>query len=153
MAAGPFFLFPRSHLKKVGLFDEQFKSGADYDLIQRLLTIGNPASTNNLLGYYLDEGLGASTRPNSLQPVERTVIEIRYGHSASIDPLFLDLVADYNPSKILVAGNWRSMSEVISNYHELRDSNSAAFKKKLLRRRLVKRALKKIIRANFSLRR
>lgn len=153
MAAGPFFLFPRSHLKKVGLFDEQFKSGADYDLVQRLLTLGSPSSTNNLLGYYLDEGLGASTRPNSLQPVERTVIEIRYGHLASIDPLFLDSVADYNPSKILIAGNWRSMSEVISNYRELRESNSIAFKKKLMMRRLVKRVIKKLLRFDLSLRR
>jgi len=153
MSAGPFFLFPRSHLAKVGLFDEQFKSGADFDLVQRLLTIGSPVSTRNLLGYYLDEGLGASTRPNSTQPIERTVIEIRYGHLESIDSLYLDSVADYNPSQILISGKWRSMGEVISNYRELRERNSIVFKRNLLRRRLVKRVLKKIVTFNLSLRR
>ena len=151
MAAGPFFLFPRSHLGKVGLFDEQFQSGADFDLIQRLLTIGNPISTKNLLGYYLDEGLGASTRPNSLQPIERTVIEIRYGHLEAIDPFYLDSVADYNPSKILVSGKWLAMCEVISNYRELRERNSETFKKNLLRRRVVKRVIKKLIPFNLNL--
>ena len=29
--------------------------------------------------YYLDEGKGASTRPDSKQVIERTVIELRYG--------------------------------------------------------------------------
>ena len=33
----------------------------------------------DILGYYLNEGLGASTRPDSKQPLERTVIEMRYG--------------------------------------------------------------------------
>ena len=150
MAAGPFFLFPRSHLSKVGPFDEQFKSGADFDLVQRLLTIGSPVSTKNLLGYYLDEGLGASTRPNSLQPIERTVIEIRYGHLESIDSLFLDSIADYDLSKILVAGKWHPMNEVISDYRELRGSNSLAFKKKLLVWQKFKRTLKKLIHVNLS---
>jgi glycosyltransferase involved in cell wall biosynthesis len=153
MAAGPFFLFPRSHLTKVGLFDEQFYSGADFDLIQRLLTIGGPVSTKSLLGYYLDEGLGASTRPNSRQPIERTVIEVRYGHIDSIDPLFLDAVADYDPSKILVAGKWLPMSEVISGYRELREINSMAFKKKLLSRQVFKRVIQKLIRLKLSLKR
>lgn len=153
MAAGPFFLFPRSHLAKVGPFDEQFKSGADFDLIQRLLTVGNPASTEKLLGYYLDEGLGASTRTNSLQPIERTVIEIRYGHLDSVDLLYLDSVADYNPSKMLVDGKWRSMDELLPNYREIRETNSMAFKKNLIFRQLIKRTFKKLIRLTLSLRR
>jgi hypothetical protein len=151
MAAGPFFLFPRKFLSKVGLFDEQFKSGADYDFIQRLLTVGIPTSTKNLLGYYLNEGLGASTRKNSLQPIERTVIEIRYGHIESIDLRYLDSVADYNPSSILLAGEWFEMGSIISNYKEIRDRNSEAFKKKLSNSGLIERFKKKLFRVLFKM--
>jgi len=153
MAAGPFFLFPRSHLSKVGFFDEQLKSGADFDLVQRLLTLGVPSSTTNLLGYYLDEGLGASTRPNSLQPIERTVIEIRYGHINSVDSLYLDSVADYDPSRLLTHGKWHLISSIITNYQELREGNSQEFKKKLLQKRKIKNAFKKLNRIRKSLRR
>ena len=101
----------------------------------------------------MDEGLGASTRTNSLQPIERTVIEIRYGHLDSVDLLYLDSVADYNPSKMLVDGKWRSMNEVIPNYREIRETNSMAFKKNLIFRQLIKRTFRKLIRLTLSLRR
>jgi hypothetical protein len=153
MAAGPFFLFPRRHLSQVGFFDEQLKSGADFDLVQRLLTLGIPSSTTSLLGYYLDEGLGASTRPNSLQPIERTVIEIRYGHINSVDSLYLDSVADYDPSSILTNGKWHLISSIITNYQELREGNSQEFKKKLLQKRKIKNAFKILNRIRKSLRR
>jgi len=33
----------------------------------------------DMLGYYLNEGLGQSTKSDTKQPIERTAIEIRYG--------------------------------------------------------------------------
>lgn len=46
---------------------------------------------NRITGYYLNEGKGASTRPNSRQALERTAIELRYGIYDKVD---YDLVAD-----------------------------------------------------------
>ena len=79
MILGPFFMFRKSLIEKSGVFDEQLIQGADYDLALRLAFNGKGMHIPNILGYYLNEGLGASTRPNSKQPLERTVIEMRYG--------------------------------------------------------------------------
>ena len=107
--------------------------------MQRLLTVGEANSTTALLGYYLDEGLGASTRPNSKQPIERTVIELRYGKIATIDPFYLDSVGDYDLSRILVSGKWIRLDELISNYSDLRSENARAFKNYLqMRRKVIK---------------
>ena len=72
-------MFRRSILAKSGLFDEQLYSGADYDFAMRILSFGKSYYIHKNLGYFLDEGLGASTRPNSKQEIERTVVELRYG--------------------------------------------------------------------------
>ena len=78
MILGPFFMVRRTLLDKTGWFDEQLKSGADFDLAMRMARCGKGMHIPDVLGYYLDEGLGQSTRPNGRQPLERTVIELRY---------------------------------------------------------------------------
>ena len=45
-------------------------------------------------GYYLNEGMGASTRP-TVQPLERTVIEMRYGIPV-IEPRLENAVREYD---------------------------------------------------------
>ena len=79
MILGPFFMFRKTAVEKCGLFDEQLVSGADYDLALRLAMTGKGMHIPEILGFYLNEGMGASTRPDSKQPLERTVIELRYG--------------------------------------------------------------------------
>lgn len=91
MLLGPFMSFRKSLCDVAGYFDEQLKSGADFDLAIRLAFHGRPMCTNKLLGYYLNEGKGASTRPNSKQALDRTAIELRYGIYDKID---YDFVAD-----------------------------------------------------------
>ena len=78
MILGPFFMFRKSLIEKSGLFDEQLIQGPDYDLALRLVRNGKAHFMPDNLGYYLNEGLGMSTKPNSKQPIERTVIELRY---------------------------------------------------------------------------
>ena len=78
MILGPYFMFRKSILDKSGVFDEQLVQGADYDLALRLAFNGKGLHLPVNLGYYLNEGLGQSTKPDSKQPVERTVIELRY---------------------------------------------------------------------------
>ena len=104
MHLGPFFMFPKSITKKIGFFDEQLRSGGDFDFAIRLARSGKVQSTDALLGWYLDAGLGASTRPNSLQPTEATVIEIRYGIFHKIDPIFIPSTYPYSIPNVFFHG-------------------------------------------------
>lgn len=85
MVFGPFMMWRRDMATRAGWFDEQFKSGADFDLSIRLALHADALKTDTLLGYYLNAGTGLSTAPNSKQVVERTVIELRYGIYDKID--------------------------------------------------------------------
>jgi GT2 family glycosyltransferase len=104
MILGPFFMFRKSAIEKVGLFDEQLISGADFDLALRLAFNGKGKHIPEILGYYLNEGLGASTRPNSKQPLERTVIELRYGLNI-LEPHYVEEALKYDIENIIVNGN------------------------------------------------
>jgi glycosyltransferase involved in cell wall biosynthesis len=79
MILGPFFMFRKNICERSGYFDEQLKSGADFDFAIRLAYNGNVKFSDGNAGFYLDEGKGASTRQGSLQTVEKTVILLRYG--------------------------------------------------------------------------
>lgn len=79
MKLGPFFMFKKKLIKKVGFFDEQLLSSADFDFAIRLAYSSKGTIVNKILGYYLNEGKGASTKPSSLQAVESNFIHFRYG--------------------------------------------------------------------------
>ena len=53
------------------------------------------------LGYYLNEGLGQSTKPNSKQPIERTVIELRYRINV-LEPHLVPYTREYDVENIIV---------------------------------------------------
>ena len=90
MVTGPFLMWRKNLKDKCGMFDEQLVSGADFDLSIRLAANSRVGTVNEVLGAYLDEGQGASTRPNNKQPLERTVIELRYGIHDKIDSRYLE---------------------------------------------------------------
>ena len=58
---------------------------------------------SHILGYYLNEGLGASTRPDSKQPLERTVIELRYGLNV-LEQNLVPSALKYDVENIIVDG-------------------------------------------------
>ena len=103
MILGPFFMFRKSAIEKAGVFDEQLVSGADYDLALRLAFNGKGMHIPNILGYYLNEGMGASTRPDSKQPLERTVIELRYDIRI-LEPRLVPQTRAYDVENIIVDG-------------------------------------------------
>ena len=103
MILGSFFMFRKSAIEKAGVFDEQLVSGADYDLALRLAFNGKGMHIPNILGYYLNEGMGASTRPDSKQPLERTVIELRYGIRI-LEPRLVPQTRVYDVENIIVDG-------------------------------------------------
>ena len=101
MILGPYFMFRKSILKKSGVFDEQLVQGADYDLALRLALNGKGLHLPINLGYYLNEGLGQSTKPNSKQPIERTVIELRYNIRV-LEPHLVPYTREYDIMNIIV---------------------------------------------------
>ena len=119
MILGPFFMFRKKLLDKSGIFDEQLKSGADFDLAIRLSLCGGAQQTEKPLGCYLDEGKGASTKPGSLQPIERTVVELRYFIWDKLFPEYIDKALNYNIFQIKQNGNWEPISKYIPDYKNL----------------------------------
>ena len=101
MILGPYFMFRKSLLKKSGVFDEQLVQGADYDLALRLAFNAKGLHLPINLGYYLNEGLGQSTKPDSKQPIERTVIELRYGIRV-LEPQLVPYTQSYDVENIIV---------------------------------------------------
>jgi len=95
MILGPFFMFRRSILDKCGMFDEQFKSGGDFDFAMRLARVGTGLCLPDILGYYLNEGTGLSTNNDGVQPTERTVVELRYGLNV-LEPQFVEDAHKYD---------------------------------------------------------
>ena len=104
MILGPFFMFKRDVLESIGKFDEQLISGADYDFAMRLARKHKGKHLNSNLGYYLNTGEGLSTNKNTLQEIERTLVEMRYNIDI-INKEFIDTVKkDYDLRSILVDG-------------------------------------------------
>ena len=101
MILGPYFMVRKSLLEKSGVFDEQLIQGADYDLALRLAFNGKGLHLPINLGYYLNEGLGQSTKPNSKQPIERTVIELRYNIRV-LEPHLVPYTREYDVENIIV---------------------------------------------------
>ena len=101
MILGPYFMFRKSILERSGVFDEQLVQGADYDLALRLALNGKGLHLPVNLGYYLNEGLGQSTKPNSKQPIERTVIELRYKIRV-LEPHLVPYTREYDVDNIIV---------------------------------------------------
>lgn len=89
MLLGPFFMFDTDN-EKVEYFDEQLKSAADFDFAIRLAKSGDIIMTDSIDGYFLDEGSGLSTRGDGLQPLERTVVELRYKKFAKIEEEYIE---------------------------------------------------------------
>lgn len=112
MHFGPFMAFKKSALTQAGWFDEQLISGGDFDLSIRLALQGSAVRVANLLGYYLDEGMGASTSPNSKQLVERTVIELRYGIYDKIDWRYINQALKYDINNIYFMNQEKSVSDI-----------------------------------------
>ncbi len=119
MILGPFFMFKKSLCEKAGYFDEQLKQGPDFDLALRLALNGKAVMAPGLLGYYLDEGKGASTKPDSLRPVENVVIFSRYGLYNKIDKFLYPQATRYNIPYLLQQNQWMHVSNFVPNYEQL----------------------------------
>lgn len=141
MLLGPFMAFRKSLCEKAGYFDEQLKSGADFDLAVRLGFHGKPMMAKGLLGYYLNEGKGASTRPNSRQPLERTVIELRYGIYDKIDYDYVIDAVQLDLNSIYIKGVAIEIEKFVPEYRSLIQERKNKWKSKGLRVHALKHFL------------
>jgi GT2 family glycosyltransferase len=107
MILGPFFMFRKKICEKAGYFDEQLKSGADFDFAIRLAYNGKVMFSEGNGGFYLNEGLGASTSGDR-QPIEKTFIYVRYGIDDKIInegcQYYMDKIIDYDIENITSYG-------------------------------------------------
>lgn len=136
---GAFQMWRRDLHEVVGLFDEQLRSGADFDLWVRVAASRPMKKTHGLLGYYLNAGLGLSTRKGGLQPLERTVIELRYGILDKLDYRYVRSAASqYRVGELHFEGSWHPVSEFVADY-EARMADAERLRPLGLRRYRVQR--------------
>lgn len=140
MVLGPFMAFRKSLCEKAGMFDEQLKSGADFDLAVRLAFHGRSGMADGILGYYLNEGKGASTRPGSKQVVERTVIELRYGIYDKLDYDAVVSALSYDLSHVVKDGDAVPVSVYVPEYSQMLQERYTTLHTKGLRKYALRKA-------------
>lgn len=110
---GPFFMWRKSLIDEIGYFDEQFQSGGDYDYTVRLSIQSQGKKTEGLIGYFLHEGEGLSTRSDGIQLLERTVVELRYGIWYKMDIASIAKALFYNIKHITEHGKSRPLDDTL----------------------------------------
>jgi glycosyltransferase involved in cell wall biosynthesis len=111
---GTFPMWRREAFDIVGLFDEQLRSGWDFDQLVRCAATGRVIKVRGVLGYFLNAGLGLSTAGDGLQPIERTVIELRYGILDKVDRRYLAAASRYRVGELLVGDQWIPVGRYVS---------------------------------------
>jgi len=117
--AGPTHLFRIGLLEKVGGWDEQFLSGGDFDFQVRAALNCEFKKTPGLLLYYTKYQDSGSASSSMLEPIERTVIELRYGAFDIIDYRYLKYAGNYRINEMLFNGDWHPLNNYVPNYTEL----------------------------------
>ena len=116
---GSFFMWRRSLLGSVGWFDEQFRSGGDFDYTVRLSLGSIGKKTPGVIGYFLNEHSGLSTSGN-LQPIERTVVQLRYGIYETLDWFYVHSALQYRVRhRLQPSGQWVPAHELAADYDAL----------------------------------
>ena len=116
---GPTHFYRHSIFEKIGYWDEQFRSGGDFEFQVRAAAAGikfNKAKGTML--YKTNEKFSTSAASNILQPIERTVIELRYGIYDKIDYRYYDKAMKYRIHEIKEGDKWIPVSSIIPDYEK-----------------------------------
>ena len=114
---GGFQMFRKSICNSIGYFDEQFRSGADFDFWIRIAANGSMKRCKIPIGFWRSAGENSSASHNPIQPIERTVIELRYGIYDKIDYRYLHLAQKhYRIDEIYFNNQWHHVSNFIPDY-------------------------------------
>jgi len=114
---GPNHFFRRELLKKTGYWDEQLRSGGDFEFQVRAAFNCKFKKTEGVLVFKLQAVQSASQ--GVLQPLERTVIEWRYGIYERTDLSYLPDAVRYNISHIWYENTWQHLRSFIPNYDDI----------------------------------
>jgi hypothetical protein len=127
MCVGPFLMWRSCLTSKIGYWDEQLFCGSDFDFAIRLALLSEGKKTHGNHGYYLNIGQGTSTggkhAPKDIQPIERTVIELRYGRYYRTTQLqgypYVQKARKYQLDQLLIIGVWHPIENYIPHYRQL----------------------------------
>lgn len=125
-------------MEKCGYWDEQFKSGGDFDFQIRAAFNTDFVKIDGepLLYYTRYEGSGSASS-NDLQKIERTVIELRYGIYDKINYKYLPEALKYDIFHVYYGGQKRHISELVPNYNEIMNARYKKYFKKGIRRNYI----------------
>lgn len=116
---GAFQMYRRDAFETVGLYDEQLRSGYDFDMQIRFAANGDLVRTPRVLGYFTNAGTGLSTTSDDLQPTERTVIEMRYGILDKIDRRYLARASRYRVGELRTGDRWLPIERFVPDLDAL----------------------------------
>ena len=139
-------MFKRSLLDQVGLFDEQFFSGGDFDYTVRLSLVSNGIKVRGSLGSFLNERKGLSTS-GDLQAIERTVIQRRYGIWKDFDLSHFYASDNYRCNEIKQGPScWINLYDFLPQAKELSESKKFKLPQSLIftSREFLRRSVKRI---------
>ena len=130
MILGPFFMFKKNLCKRIGFFDEQLLQGADFDFAIRLALASKGKMVLENLGYYLNAQKGLSTKPNSLQPIEKDLICMRYGIFEKIENKNVPFFMNYEIKSFLNKKKFTPIKKFFKNYDLFIKKKIYEYKKK-----------------------
>jgi glycosyltransferase involved in cell wall biosynthesis len=113
---GPTHLFRIGLLKTIGGWDEQFRSAGDFDFQARAALNCEFKKTPGLLLYYTSYQGSGSVSSGILQPIERTVIDLRYGTFDRIDYRYFKYTKKYKTNEMLFRGKWHPLNDYTPGY-------------------------------------
>lgn len=121
--ASPTHLFRTDLLRRVGGFDEQLKSGSDFDFQVRAALNCTFKKTPGSLYYYTKSASSGGASSSILQPIERTLIELRYGQYDKTRLLngypYVRRARKYRLDQLLINGEWRPIERYVPDYQSM----------------------------------
>jgi len=118
--ASPTQMFRTGLLAKAGGFDEQLRSGGDFDFQVRAAFNCKFKKTPGVICYYTKEENSGSASSNVLQPIERTVIELRYGNYDITEMVagyqYVRRAMKYRLDQLLIGGKWEGIENFVPGY-------------------------------------
>jgi glycosyltransferase involved in cell wall biosynthesis len=113
---GPGHFFRKTLLERTGYFDEQLRSGADFEFQIRAAFNCRFQKTPGIVAYYLMNNSLPSASKTPWQRIESCVIYLRYGICDKINYDYAAMAALYHVPVVFYEGKWVPVKQLIPNY-------------------------------------
>jgi glycosyltransferase involved in cell wall biosynthesis len=108
----PFPMWRKDLHETIGYFDEGFRSAGDYDFQLRAARAGSFVKVNENVGYYLEAPETGISKTGSINNIERTVCELRYGIFDKVDAIYIRSACRYSLNSL----KWGNESHDLKYY-------------------------------------